>query len=228
MRITIIAADRTVYIDGRAVRLAAVELPEIVAVVQYDTERNFGWFEFQEIDEDGPEGPLPPIKPPNLTIGEAEFAPLRPLVDEAQAVLAAQPETDADGNPVDLDELKAALADGLRDAARLRHRLGLSRILKSSGAPNVELERRDQAMAILQGAQDPDPALYPLIAVLVPGEAPDMMAAAQWFMDRFETLSDDDAKVDGTFFVGLSAIENAATREAAIAAARGITWPPIP
>jgi hypothetical protein len=64
MKISIIADDRYIIIDGRPVRMEALDIDPMYHAVQFDTDKGWGEIEYKEIDRDGA-GPEPAYKPRN-------------------------------------------------------------------------------------------------------------------------------------------------------------------
>lgn len=124
MKVTIVAEDNLVLIDGRAVKVMGMvllpELPEIHAV-QYDTDTGRGELEYKTVDIDG-DGPIPSYKPQNDRIDAAQFqAWYSVILEQAKAALV---EADAqEAEQVILrakmlaseDQVKAAAASEVED-----------------------------------------------------------------------------------------------------------------
>jgi hypothetical protein len=94
MKISIIADDRYIIIDGRPVRMEALDIDPMYHAVQFDTDKGWGEIEYKEIDRDGA-GPEPAYKPRNEPVLAEHFENMFGL----QVQAAAQILLDQDATP---------------------------------------------------------------------------------------------------------------------------------
>jgi hypothetical protein len=84
MKISIIADDRYIIIDGRPVRMEALDIDPMYHAVQFDTDKGWGEIEYKEIDRDGA-GPEPAYKPRNEPVLAEHFENMFGLQVQAAA-----------------------------------------------------------------------------------------------------------------------------------------------
>lgn len=167
MQISIIVPDRTVYVDGFAVELPALDWAKFdgeknnpwddISAVQFDTERKSGHVEYKTVPTK--QASRPDITPPNWPIGEEdfsrEFAWVLPIYQEERARVEAAEAArkEAEAKAAEAAKLKAeADRRAAIDRASLPHDETAEPV--EPAASKEELEALQKQLAALQASNE--------------------------------------------------------------------------